>query len=77
MGGQFLPRHRACDCRLVEFGNRSFGNLLAVAENGQALADFELIYGELDPDVFGEELERDDYANVERIAVIGLIAVKR
>ncbi|MNV96029.1 hypothetical protein D3C71_1909840 [compost metagenome] len=41
MGGQFLPRHRACDCRLVEFGNRSFGNLLAVAENGQALADFE------------------------------------
>ena len=29
-------------------------------------------YEELDPDVFGEELERPAYANVERIAVVGL-----
>lgn len=42
-----------------------------------ALQGFEVLYGELDPDVFGEELERDDYADVERIAVIGAVAVKR
>jgi len=33
-------------------------------------------YRELDPDVFGEELERPAYERVERIAVIGLDAVK-
>ena len=33
-------------------------------------------YLELDPDVFGEELERPAYARVERIAVIGLDVVK-
>jgi SAM-dependent methyltransferase len=33
-------------------------------------------YVELDPDVFGEELERPAYAGVERIAVVGLDAVK-
>lgn len=33
-------------------------------------------YAELDPDVFGEELERSAYAEVERIAVVGLDAVK-
>jgi methylase of polypeptide subunit release factors len=43
----------------------------------EALADFDVLYGELDPDVFGEELEREDYAEVERIAVVGLVAVKR
>lgn len=42
-----------------------------------ALGDFDVLYGELDPDVFGEELEREDYAEVERIAVVGLVAVKR
>jgi release factor glutamine methyltransferase len=31
-------------------------------------------YAELDPDVFGEELERPAYSGVERIAVVGLDA---
>lgn len=31
---------------------------------------------ELDPDVFGEELSRPEYADVDRIAVIGAIAVR-
>ena len=39
---------------------------------GKARAD----YLELDPDVFGEELERPAYSSVERIAVVGLDAVK-
>lgn len=43
----------------------------------KALDGFELDYREIDPDVFGEELEREDYADVERIAVVGLVAVKR
>ncbi|MBX9745379.1 MAG: methyltransferase [Hyphomonadaceae bacterium] len=43
----------------------------------EALADFDILYGELDPDVFGEELEREEYADVERIAVVGVVAVKR
>ncbi|HWE23697.1 MAG TPA: class I SAM-dependent methyltransferase [Myxococcales bacterium] len=33
-------------------------------------------YRELDPDVFGEELERPAYRHVERIAVVALDAVK-
>jgi SAM-dependent methyltransferase len=32
----------------------------------------ELRYEEIDPDVFGEELERDVYAEVERLAVVGV-----
>lgn len=35
-----------------------------------------LAYEEIDPDVFGEELERDAYAEVERIAAIGAIIDK-
>lgn len=42
-----------------------------------ALSGFEIRYREIDPDVFGEELEREDYADVERIAAVGLVAVKR
>ena len=35
------------------------------------------VYGEIDPDVFGEELDRQAYANADRIAAIGLTAIKR
>lgn len=41
------------------------------------LGDFDVRYEEIDPDVFGEELEREDYADVERIAVVGVVAIKR
>lgn len=34
--------------------------------------DLRFTYEELDPDVFGEELERPAYADVERIAAVGL-----
>lgn len=47
------------------------------AELFNALGGFDITYREIDPDVFGEELEREDYAEVERIAVVGLVAVKR
>jgi methylase of polypeptide subunit release factors len=34
-------------------------------------------YDEIDPDVFGEELDRPVYAHAERIAAVGLIATRR
>jgi SAM-dependent methyltransferase len=34
-------------------------------------------YDEIDPDVFGEELEAPAYAQADRIAVVGLVADKR
>lgn len=43
----------------------------------EALEGFDVAYREIDPDVFGEELERQDYADVDRIAVVGLVAIKR
>ncbi len=42
-----------------------------------ALRGFDITYREIDPDVFGEELEREDYADVDRIAAVGLVAIKR
>jgi len=43
----------------------------------EVLSDFDVRYEEIDPDVFGEELDREDYADVERIAAVGVVAVKR
>ena len=41
------------------------------------LANVSYDYRELDPDVFGEELERPAYAHVERLALVALDAIKR
>jgi methylase of polypeptide subunit release factors len=41
---------------------------------GQAACTYT--YAEIDPDVFGEELERPVYRQADRIAAVGLIAVK-
>ncbi len=38
---EFLTGHGAGDRRFVEIGNRAFGNLLAIAEDGQPFADFQ------------------------------------
>jgi SAM-dependent methyltransferase len=40
-------------------------------------ANASFCYRELDPDVFGEQLEELHYENVDRIAAVGLIAVLR
>lgn len=37
----------------------------------------EVCYDEIDPDVFGEELDRPVYRNVDRIAVVGVTATRR
>jgi methylase of polypeptide subunit release factors len=51
--------------------------LLEVLEPVLKLNASHFVYGEIDPDVFGEELDRQAYANADRIAAIGLTAVKR
>jgi methylase of polypeptide subunit release factors/HAMP domain-containing protein len=40
-------------------------------------ADCTWSYSEIDPDVFGEELEQPVYAHVDRIAAVGLVATRR
>jgi release factor glutamine methyltransferase len=35
------------------------------------------VYEEIDPDVFGEELDRPAYAHADRIAAVGLTVIKR
>ncbi len=43
-----------------------------------AAADAELVYEEIDPDVFGEELDTPAYRHVDRIAAVGAtIALRR
>ena len=51
--------------------------LFEALEAAMAEAGCTLDYRELDPDVFGEELERPGYADVDRIAVVGAVARKR
>lgn len=53
-------------------------DLLGAAVAGLAAeADCRLDYRELDPDMFGEELDNAAYAEVERIAVVAAIFTKR
>ncbi|MEC5216478.1 methylase of polypeptide subunit release factors [Actimicrobium sp. GrIS 1.19] len=42
-----------------------------------AAAGCDWSYEEIDPDVFGEELERPVYAHIDRIAAVGLCATRR
>lgn len=51
--------------------------LHAALETAMAAAGCTLRYREIDPDVFGEELERPEYRDVDRIAVIGAVATKQ
>jgi methylase of polypeptide subunit release factors len=37
----------------------------------------DFVYEEIDPDVFGDELDKRAYAHAERIAVVGLTVIKR
>jgi SAM-dependent methyltransferase len=40
------------------------------------LPGLQVVYEEIDPDVFGEELDRQVYARADRIAVVGLTVIK-
>jgi methylase of polypeptide subunit release factors len=51
--------------------------LRAALEEMAATRAMELRYREIDPDVFGEELENPEYADVDRIAVVAAIVSGR
>lgn len=51
---------------------RGIDSFLAAAEPLLVASGVHWEYGELDPDVFGEELDTSRYAMVERIAAVGL-----
>jgi methylase of polypeptide subunit release factors len=51
---------------------RGISPLLEALKGACASAGAEIALDELDPDVFGEELEQPPYRNVERIAAIGV-----
>jgi len=55
---------------------RGRDELRASLETAMRAAGCTLRYRELDPDVFGEELENRAYADVDRIALVGAVAVK-
>lgn len=50
-----------------------------LADMQPMLADpqFDWSYAEIDPDVFGEELEQPDYLHVDRIAAVGLMVTRK
>ncbi|WP_334164509.1 methyltransferase [Phenylobacterium sp.] len=69
-GGRFLLYTGSA---ILEGGrDRLREELRRVAED----AGVALAYRELDPDVFGEELDTAPYADVERIAVVGCVITK-
>jgi hypothetical protein len=42
----------------------------------EALPGAAVRYAEIDPDVFGEELDKPPYAGVERIAAVGAVITR-
>jgi SAM-dependent methyltransferase len=54
---------------IVNGTDRLYASLRPILERN----DLRFHYEEIDPDVFGEELERPPYDGVDRIAVIGLV----
>ncbi|WP_395670532.1 methyltransferase [Phenylobacterium sp.] len=69
-GGRMLLYSGSAIC---EGGRDELRDALAeVAEQGGG----RLTYAELDPDVFGEELETPAYGDVERIAVVGAVIIR-
>lgn len=59
---------------ILDGGRDELGQALRAAAEAHGAA---LDYREIDPDVFGEELETDAYADVERIAVVTAVIKKR
>ena len=51
-------------------------DLVRDALEGFVTGDFALVYREIDPDVFGGLLSREDYREVERIAAVGAVLTR-
>lgn len=79
MANAVLPRLRPGGRFLLYTGSaivKGNDHFLELARNAAAAASCKLTYYEIDPDVFGEELEQAAYANVDRIAVVGAAFVR-
>ena len=74
--GRLLPGGRL----LLYTGVAMVGGVDAFLADMQPLladAQFEWSYSEIDPDVFGEELDQPAYAHVDRIAAVGLTVTRK
>jgi methylase of polypeptide subunit release factors len=67
------PGGRMCLYTGSAIGGRGADRLRAGLERLCAEQGARLDYREIDPDVFGEELEKSGYAEVERIAAVGCV----
>jgi hypothetical protein len=50
--------------------------LLSALRSDLPAVGFSLDYRELDPDIFGDELDKPAYADVDRIAAVGAVLTK-
>ena len=79
MANAVLPRLKPGGRFLLYTGSaiiRGKDHFLESVRNAAAAASCKLTYYEIDPDVFGEELEQAAYADVDRIAVVGAAFVR-
>jgi hypothetical protein len=77
---QSLPRLRPAGRLLLYTGTPIVAGVDAFFESVRPLVQphgLQFVYEEIDPDVFGEELDRQAYARADRIAAVGLTVIKR
>lgn len=76
MAREAVPRLAPGGRFILYTGSAIVGGHDAVYENLRAIAKSDgcsLAYAEIDPDVFGEELQTENYRDVERIALISAV----
>ncbi len=76
---QSLPRLRPAGRLLLYTGTPIVAGVDAFFDSVRPLVQLpglQFVYEEIDPDVFGEELDRQAYARADRIAVVGLTVIK-
>jgi methylase of polypeptide subunit release factors len=77
---QSLARLRAGGRLILYSGTPIIGGADPLFESLQSLLKLSashFVYEEIDPDIFGEELDRPAYAYADRIAAVGLTVIKR
>jgi methylase of polypeptide subunit release factors len=77
---QSLPRLRPAGRLLLYTGTPIVAGVDPFFDSVRPLVQLpglQFVYEEIDPDVFGEELDRQAYARADRIAAVGLTVIKR
>jgi len=76
---QSLARLRPGGCLVLYTGTPIIAGVDSFFQSVRPLMQphgLQFVYEEIDPDVFGEELDRQTYAHADRIAVVGLTVIK-